>query len=66
MLNILALFLILQISAQTSPVKVVVEDKPNKLAFFAIIGSTTGYDIMVTISGINFRQSKAKPHIKNW
>ena len=60
-LNIFALFLMLQITAQTSPVNVVVEDIPNRLAFFAINESTTDYDVMVTISGTNFRQSKAKP-----
>ncbi len=62
-LNILALFLVLQMSAQTSPIKVVVEDIPNRLAFFAINGSTTDYDVLVTISGTNFRQSKAKPRL---
>ena len=62
-LNIFALFFVLQISAQTSPIKVIVEDIPNRLAFFAINGSTTDYDVMVTISGTNFRQSKAKPRL---
>ena len=55
------LFFVLQITAQTSPIKVVVEDIPNRLAFFAINESTDDYDVMVTISGTNFRQSKAKP-----
>jgi hypothetical protein len=62
-LNILMLFLVLQITAQTSPVKVVAEDIPNRLMFYAINGSTTDYDVMVTISGTNFRQSKAKPRL---
>ena len=62
-LNILTLFLVLQISAQTSPVKVVAEDIPNRLMFYAINESTTDYDVMVTISGTNFRQSKAKPRL---
>ena len=62
-LNILALFLVLQMSAQTSPIKVVVEDIPNRLAFFALNGSATDYDVMVTISGTNFRQSRAKPRL---
>ena len=50
-------------SAQTSPIKVVVEDIPNRLAFFALNGSATDYDVMVTISGTNFRQSRAKPRL---
>lgn len=62
-LNILTLFLVLQISAQSSPIKVVVEEIPNRLAFFAINGSTVDYDVKVTISGTNFRQSKAKPRL---
>ncbi len=62
-LNILVLFIMLQITAQTSPINVVVEDIPNRLAFFAINESTTDYDVMVTISGTNFRQSKAKPRL---
>jgi hypothetical protein len=60
-LNIFVLFFVLQMSAQTSPITVIVEDIPNRLAFFAINGSSTDYDVMVTISGTNFRQSKAKP-----
>ncbi len=62
-LNIFALFFMLQITAQTSPINVVVEDIPNRLAFFAINESTADYDVMVTISGTNFRQSKAKPRL---
>ncbi|MGB5500597.1 MAG: hypothetical protein WBM77_16820 [Maribacter sp.] len=62
-LSILMLFFVLQITAQTSPIKVVVEDIPNRLAFFAINESTDDYDVMVTISGTNFRQSKAKPRL---
>ena len=62
-LSILAVFLALQMSAQTSPVTVVVEDMPNRLAFYAINGSTVDYDVTVTISGTNFRQSKARPRL---
>ena len=62
-LNIFALLFVLQMSAQTSPIKIVVEEIPNRLAFFAINGSATDYDVMVTISGTNFRQSKAKPRL---
>jgi len=50
-------------NAQTSPINVVVEDIPNRLAFYAINESTADYDVMVTISGTNFRQSKAKPRL---
>jgi len=62
-LNFFALFFVLQITAQKSPIKVIVEDIPNRLAFFAINEGTADYDVMVTISGTNFRQSKAKPRL---
>ncbi len=62
-LNIFAFFIMLQITAQTSTIKLVVKDIPNRLAFFAINESTTDYDVLVTISGTNFRQSKAKPRL---
>ncbi len=58
------LMLFLKITnAQIKPVKIIAKNIPNRLAFFAINESTTDYDVMVTISGTNFRQSKAKPRL---
>ncbi|MCP4974827.1 MAG: hypothetical protein GY931_01580 [Maribacter sp.] len=58
------LFLFLRItSAQKEPVKIITKNIPNRLMFYAINESTTDYDVMVTISGTNFRQSKAKPRL---
>lgn len=62
-LKIFTLFLVLQTSAQLSPIGVVVEEIPNRLSFFAINESTSDYDVIVTISGTNIRQSKAKPRL---
>jgi len=62
-LKILTLFLVLQTSAQVAPIRVVIEEIPNRLSFFAINESTSDYDVIVTISGTNFRQSKAKPRL---
>ena len=50
-------------NAQEEPVKVIVEKIPNRLMFYAINESTSDYDVIVTISGTNFRQSKAKPRL---
>lgn len=62
-LTVFLFFFVLQITAQTSPIKIVAEEIPNRLAFYAINESTTDYDAKVTISGTNFRQSKAKPRL---
>ena len=60
----LILLLFLEIAyAQKNPVKIIVENIPNRLAFYAINESTTDYDAKVTISGTNFRQSRAKPRL---
>ncbi len=61
--NIFLFFFVLQITAQTSPIKIVVEEIPNRLAFYAINESSIDYDAKVMISGMNFRQSKAKPRL---
>ena len=61
--NIFLFFFVLQITAQTSPIKIVVQEIPNRLAFYAINESSIDYDAKVTISGTNFRQSKAKPRL---
>lgn len=62
------LFLILLVfiektNAQEESVKVVVEKIPNRLMFYAINESTSDLDVIITISGTNFRQSKAKPRL---
>ncbi|MCJ7468528.1 MAG: hypothetical protein MUO53_17755 [Maribacter sp.] len=61
--TILLLLLSLPIKAQERPIKVVTEDLPNRLAFFAINENDRDFDVRLTISGTNFRQSKAKPRL---
>lgn len=60
-LKILMLLCVIHLNAQTSPIQIVVEEMPNRLGFFAINETTTDYDVKVSISGTNFRQSRAKP-----
>ena len=56
------LFLVLSVaSAQKRPIKVVEEKIPNRLALYAVNENDEDYDVKITITGTNFRQSKARP-----
>ncbi|MFH6603865.1 hypothetical protein ACEZ3G_10290 [Maribacter algicola] len=57
------LFLILTMPAmgQERPIKVVTEEIPNRLAFYAINENDQDFDVTITITGNNFRQSRARP-----
>lgn len=48
-----------QMYAQNTPLRVVTKDLPNKLAFYVINENEQDFDVQLTISGTNFRQSKA-------
>lgn len=61
-LSLLVLF-ILKTNAQELPIKVVTEDIPNRLAFYAVNENDQDVDVMITLSGTNFRQSKGKPRL---
>jgi len=68
MLQRTSLFLLLLLSvplifAQEKNVKIVEEKIANRLALYAVNGSETDYDVMITVSGKNFRQSKGKPRL---
>ncbi|MEK6153822.1 hypothetical protein WIW50_11205 [Flavobacteriaceae bacterium 3-367] len=64
MKKILPLWLVLvsiSLGAQVKPVKVTTEDLKNRLAFYATNETEQDYDVQITISGTNFRQSAARP-----
>ncbi len=61
-LSLLVLF-VLKTNAQELPIKVVTEDIPNRLAFYAVNENDQDVDVMLTISGTNFRQSKGRPRL---
>ncbi len=61
LLFILLLFDIISTKAQERPVKIVVEEIPNRLAFYAINENEQDLDVMLTIKGTNFRQSSSRP-----
>ena len=58
---IILLCLSFQINAQDTPLRVVTKDIPNRLAFYVINEDEQDFDVQLTISGTNFRQSKARP-----
>lgn len=47
--------------SQGSPVRIVTEDVDNRVMVYAVNESETDYDVLVSISGSNFRQSRAAP-----
>lgn len=60
------LFLILlvalaEVSAQDRPIKIEVKEIPNRLAFYALNENEKDLDVMLTIKGTNFRQSRSRP-----
>lgn len=60
--GVLLLF-IFKMNAQEVPIKVVIEEIPNRLAFYAVNENDEDYDVLLNISGSNFRQSQAKPRL---
>lgn len=53
----------LNTNAQELPIKVVTEDIPNRLAFYAVNENDQDVDVMLTLTGTNFRQSKGRPRL---
>jgi len=46
---------------QDKKIKIITEDIPNRIAFYAINENERDLDVMFTLSGTNFRQSSARP-----
>ena len=62
LLSLLVLF-VLKTSAQELPIQVITEDIPNRLAFYAINENDQDVDVMLTLTGTNFRQSTGRPRL---
>lgn len=62
-LLLLVLLVSFQSNAQKGPIKIVTEEIPNRLAFYALNETEQDYDVLLTIKGTNFRQSKARPRL---
>lgn len=48
-------------NTQEKKIKIITEDIPNRIAFYAINENEQDLDVMLTLSGTNFRQSSARP-----
>ncbi|PKA84133.1 hypothetical protein ATE92_2303 [Ulvibacter sp. MAR_2010_11] len=57
----LLLVVVGQTYAQETPVKIVDEEIPNRLALYAVNESETDYDILLTVSGTGFKQRAGTP-----
>ncbi|MGB5236899.1 MAG: hypothetical protein WBM43_09125 [Flavobacteriaceae bacterium] len=49
------------VSAQERPVRIIEKDIPNRIALYAVNQNEHDLDVKLTVSGTNFRQSRAKP-----
>ncbi|WP_299537355.1 hypothetical protein [Ulvibacterium sp.] len=58
---LICLFVLFKAYAQEQQIKIVVEEIPNRLAFYAVNENDQAFDVKLTISGTNFRQSRATP-----
>lgn len=63
--SFLTIFLILIISspclAQERPIKIETKELPRRLAFYAVNENEIDLDVKISITGENFRQSRARP-----
>lgn len=63
-LPLIALLLFTFISkAQDRPIKIIDEQKANRLFLYAVNENEKDLDVMITVTGTGFRQSKAKPRL---
>lgn len=62
-LALILVLLVFKINAQVKPIKIVEEQIPNRIAFYAINETEKDYDVLINIKGTNFRQSAAKPRL---
>lgn len=53
----------LSINAQEEPIQIIEERVANRLMLHAINETDTTYDMLITVEGTGFRQSKAKPRL---
>lgn len=62
-LLLLVLIATASIYCQERPITIVTEEIPNRLALYAVNENEQDFDVMVKVSGKNFRQSKGKPRL---
>lgn len=52
-----------QVNAQEIPIEIIDEKISNRIRIYAVNRNEKDYDVMITIKGSNFRQSKSKPRL---
>lgn len=52
-----------QVNAQEIPIEIIDEKVSNRIRIYAVNRNEKDYDVMITIKGSNFRQSKSKPRL---
>ncbi len=64
-MSLLSLILLctLSIKAQEEPIQIIEERVSNRLMLHALNETDTDYDLLITVEGTDFRQSKAKPRL---
>ena len=60
---IVLLFLAFAVKAQDRPIKIIDEQKANRLFLYAVNENEKDLDVMITVTGTGFRQSKSKPRL---
>ena len=58
---VLLLFVAFKSSAQDTPLRVETKDITNRLAFYVLNENEQDFDVQITITGTNFRQSQGRP-----
>lgn len=52
-----------QVNAQEIPIEIIDEKISNRIRIYAVNRNEKDYDVMITIKGSNFRQSKSRPRL---
>ena len=59
----LIIFFSLNVLGQNEPIKILEEQVANRMLLHALNESETDYDILISVEGTGFRQSKSKPRL---
>jgi len=62
-ITLLLLFVVFQGYTQEKPIKIVEERQANRLMLFAVNENLQDFDVLITVEGRNFRQSKGRPRM---
>jgi hypothetical protein len=63
LLLVIVIFSSISTFAQDGPIQIIEEKVANRIMFHALNETDVDYDILFTVEGTNFRQSKSKPRL---